>query len=185
MAHHHHRFPVWAHRLLLNPVRRLTDPPEKLLSPHVTPGMTVLEPGCGLGWFTLPLARMVGPEGRVVAVEIEPRVLEGLKNRARKAGLLDRLDCRLADAALCLDDLAGQVDFAPLMNILHEIADLDGFLSGLARALKPGGTALVSEPKGPVDEDGFRAELDKAVRAGLTVASREPDRFLALLAKPD
>ncbi len=50
--------------------------------------------------------------------------------------------------------------------------------------LKPGARALVLEPKGPVNEDTFQAELDLAARAGLTLVSREPGRFQALLAKP-
>ena len=182
--HHHHRFPTWAHKaLLLNPTRKLTNNPDKMLGPHVRPGMTVFEPGPGLGWFTLPLARMVGPQGRVVVVEVEPTVLEGLKKRARKAGLLDRLDCRLGDAAHSLDDLEGSVDFAPLMHILHEIADLEVFLAGLAKAMKPGAKAVVLEPKGPVDQARFQAELDLCARAGLAVESSEPGKFQAVLVK--
>ena len=49
--------------------------------------MTVLEPGPGMGFFTLELARIVGPEGRVVAVDVQPKMVEGLQKRARRAGL--------------------------------------------------------------------------------------------------
>ncbi len=58
--------------------------------------MTVFEPGPGMGFFTIELARRVGPTGRVVAVDIEPRMLAGLRRRAAKAGLLERIDLRLA-----------------------------------------------------------------------------------------
>ena len=181
---HHHRFPVWAHRLLLNPTRRLTESPNALLGPHVTPGMTIFEPGCGLGWFTLPLARMIGPQGRVVAVEVEPTVLAGLRRRAERAGLLDRLDCRLADASDGLDGLDRTVDFVAAMHILHEIEDLERFLARLVTALKPGAKILAVEPRGPVDEAGFQASLDQARAAGLELVSREPGKLRALLAKP-
>ena len=56
--------------------------------------MVVLEPGCGMGFFTLELARRVGKPGRVVAVDLQPKMLDGLRRRAKRAGLLDRLDIR-------------------------------------------------------------------------------------------
>jgi ubiquinone/menaquinone biosynthesis C-methylase UbiE len=68
--------------LLLNPVRKLLENPDKILGRFVREGMIVLEPGCGMGYFTLSLARMVGPEGRVVAVGIEPKMLSMLARRA-------------------------------------------------------------------------------------------------------
>ena len=54
--------------------------------------MTVLEPGLGMGFFTLEIARLVSPSGRVVAVDVQRRMIEGLKRRARKTGLFDRID---------------------------------------------------------------------------------------------
>ena len=84
--------PPWKGYLLLNPLRKLLENPNKILGQFVREGMTVLEPGCGMGYFTLPLARLVGPEGRVVAVEIQPKMLSALERRARKAGLLSRIE---------------------------------------------------------------------------------------------
>ena len=87
--------------------------PAKILAPYVREGMTVLEPGPGMGFFTLELARRVGASGRVVAVDIQPRMLDGLKRRAAKAGLLDRLDIRMAEAgSMGLVGLTATVDFA-------------------------------------------------------------------------
>ena len=61
--------------------------------------MTVLEPGPGMGFFTLEIAKLVGSSGRVVAVDVQPQMIEGLKRRARKAGLLDRIDARVVSPA--------------------------------------------------------------------------------------
>ena len=66
--------------------------PEKVVRPFVREGMTVLEPGPGMGFFTIELARLVGPSGRVVAVDIQPKMLDGLKRRAAKAGVADRVE---------------------------------------------------------------------------------------------
>jgi ubiquinone/menaquinone biosynthesis C-methylase UbiE len=147
--------------------------PERLLGDHVRSGMTVLEPGCALGYFTLPLARMVGPEGRVVVLEVQSRMLEGLERRARRAGLLDRIDRRLIDGhGLELDDLAGTVDFAAAIHMVHAVPDRAEFFTGMRTALKPGARLLVREPRGHVKAVDFEATLDAARTAGFQVAEQ-------------
>jgi len=110
--------PPWVGYLLLNPLRKLLENPDKILGRFVREGMVVLEPGCGMGYFTLPLARMVGPKGRVVAVEIQSKMLSILERRARKAALLDRIELRQAGAeGLGVEDLLGRVDFAVALHM--------------------------------------------------------------------
>ena len=95
--------PWWLGRLLASPARRLVHDPAAILPPFVTAGMTVLEPGPGMGFFTLELARLVGPRGKVVAVDVQPRMLSGLRRRAAKAGLLGgTFDCADNDGAVAL-----------------------------------------------------------------------------------
>ena len=91
-----HICPLWVGRLLLSPLRKLVENPKKIFGPFVDEGMVVLEPGCAMGYFTLPLARMVGPEGRVIAVDIQPKMLAALERRARRAGLIERIEIREA-----------------------------------------------------------------------------------------
>lgn len=57
-------------------------------------GMTILEVGSGMRFFTLPMARMVGPRGTVVCLDVQPEMLDALRRRAAKAGLADRIDAR-------------------------------------------------------------------------------------------
>jgi len=117
-----HVCPWWLGYLLACPLRRWVADPAKILAPYVREGMTVLEPGPGMGFFTLPLARMVGATGRVVAVDIQPRALDALRRRARKAGLLERVEIRLSQSdSLGLGDLANQVDFALAFAVVHEM----------------------------------------------------------------
>jgi ubiquinone/menaquinone biosynthesis C-methylase UbiE len=74
--------------------------------------MTVLEPGPGMGFFTLEIAKLVGPSGRVVAVDVQFRMIEGLKRRARKAGVLNRIDARVVGpASMQLADLDAIANF--------------------------------------------------------------------------
>jgi SAM-dependent methyltransferase len=147
--------------------------PGEIVAPYVREGMTVLEPGPGMGFFTLDLARLVGASGRVVAVDIQPKMLSVLKRRARKAGLADRIDIRLAQPdSMPLDNLNGKVDFALAFAMVHELPDEVRFFSQMAAAMKPGATLLLVEPGGHVKPPDFDAELKIAADAGLILASR-------------
>jgi SAM-dependent methyltransferase len=84
--------PWWLGYFLASPLRRWLEDPEEILADYVRKGMTVLEPGPGMGFFTTELARRVGESGRVIAVDLQPRMLNGLKRRLQKAGLADRVD---------------------------------------------------------------------------------------------
>jgi len=155
-----HRCPWWLHYLLASPLRRMLESPRRILGPHVAPGMTVLDVGCGFGYASLPLARMVGPEGRVISVDVEPRVVAKLERRARRAGLARRIDARACDAAgLGLGEYAGQVDLVTVIHTLHEIADPSAFLEQIAALLAPGGRLLVVEPRGHVEPERLAAQV--------------------------
>ena len=152
--------PPWIGYLLLNPIRKLLENPSKIFGEFVREGMIVLEPGCGMGFFTLPLARMVGPQGLVVAVEIQPKMLTVLKRRAQRAGLLERIELRHAEAGkLGLTDLAGKVDLAVALHMVHEVPDQGSFIVQVGEALKPGGRFLIIEPKHHVSQDRFEETM--------------------------
>jgi 2-polyprenyl-3-methyl-5-hydroxy-6-metoxy-1,4-benzoquinol methylase len=171
-----HVCPWWLGWFLLNPLRRLLQDPVRLLGPHVRPGMTVLEPGCGMGFFSLPLARMVGPAGRVVCVDLQPRMIRGLVRRAERAGLAGRIDAVLGSLdEPRLDALRGAVDFAAAVHMVHEVPDPDGFLRRLHELVRPGGRLLLVEPKGHVSAPAFARTVERAVRAGWTEAGRPPE----------
>jgi SAM-dependent methyltransferase len=167
--------PWWLGYLLASPVRRIFHQPAKVLAAHVRQGMTVLEPGPGMGFFTLELARLVGGSGRVIAVDIQSRMLDGLRRRAAKAGVLDRLDARLAAPdSLGLADLAGAVDFTLVFAVVHELPAAAPFFREVARASKPGARLLLVEPKGHVTASLFDAELRAARDAGFTPVESPP-----------
>src|SRR5262249_11103499 len=104
--------PWWVGYLLASPLRKFLHNPRKMLAGHVRPGMIVLEPGPGMGFFPLELARMVGSSGLVVAVDVQPKMLKGLRRRVARASLLDSVEIRqAAPDSLGLDDLKSAVDF--------------------------------------------------------------------------
>jgi ubiquinone/menaquinone biosynthesis C-methylase UbiE len=173
----HRTCPWWLGYLLASPLRKLLHDPVKMLAPFVREGMTVLEPGPGMGFFTLELACRVGPSGRVIAVDVQPGMLAVLKRRAAKAGLAGRLDARLAQPdSMGLSDAAGAVDFTLAFAVVHEFPDAAAFFTQAARASKPGAQLLLAEPSGHVKPPEFEAELGAAQVAGFAVLDRLPVR---------
>jgi len=168
----HHVCPWWLGYLLASPLRRLQFDPARILAPYVREGMMVLEPGPGMGFFTLELARMVGPSGRVIAVDIQPKMIERLKRRAAKAGVCDRVDARVTDRDSMKLGPGDTVDFVLAFAMVHEMPDAGTFFAEAARSMKAGARMLMAEPSGHVGEEEFEAELEAARRAGLEPEER-------------
>ena len=183
----HRVCPWWLGYFLASPIRRwLGQDPVKILSPYVREGMTVLEPGPGMGFFTLPLARMVGLTGRVVAVDLQPRMIANLKRRAAEANLLERIDARVTSAeTMGLSDMENKVDLTLAFAVVHEFPDAAKFFREAARACKPAALLLLAEPSGHVKDEDFAAQLVAASAAGFAVKDRPaiPRSLTALLTK--
>ena len=182
----HRVCPWWLGYFLISPIRRWRQNPEKILQGHVREGMTVLEPGPGMGFFTLELLRRVGTGGRVVAVDVQSKMLSRLKQRADQAGLGAHLDARLTSAeTMGLADLAEKVDFTLAFAVVHEFPDAGDFFGQVATASKPGAAILLAEPKGHVSPTDFASELNAAGQKGLAVKLRPaiPGSLTALLRK--
>jgi 2-polyprenyl-3-methyl-5-hydroxy-6-metoxy-1,4-benzoquinol methylase len=177
-----HTCPWWLGYLLASPLRRLIESPKTRLAPYVREGMLVLEPGPGMGFFTLELARQVGPRGRVVAVDLQKKMLAGLRRRARRAGLADRIETRVCTPDdLGIGDLAGRIDLVVLFHMLHEVAHQEPFLQALLAALKPGGGVLIVEPRGHVSAEAFQTSLILAKTIGFEIAEPAQGKELRAL----
>lgn len=168
-----HVCPWWVGYFLLIPFRRILQNPHKILDPYVREGMTVLEVGPGMGYFTLTLARLVGRHGRVVCIDAQEKMLKSLRKRARRAGLFETIETRLAsESGLHIDELSGSVDFLLAFAVVHEVPDREQLFKELHRALKPGGQMLLSEPRGHVTEREFNDTLSVAMKAGFESVER-------------
>ena len=183
----HHLCPPWIGYLLMSPIRRLYEDPAAVLGPHVRSGMTILDVGCAMGYFSLPLARMVGPSGRVVCVDIQERMLKTLRKRARRRGLEAIIEPRASTpTSLTLDDLAGAVDFALAFHVAHETSHPDLFFVQCFAALRPGARFLVSEPVSCVSDEAWEETKGQARATGFTVVEETSTKksWTMLLEKP-
>jgi len=163
----HHVCPVWVGYLLANPLRALFQRPETILAPHIASGMLVLDVGSAMGFFSLPLARLVGPGGRVVCVDLQQKMLDALLRRAKRANLRDRIEVRLCRAdSVCIADLHGQAHFALLFAVVHEVEDPTRLFSEVYHALRPRARVLFSEPRSHVPAEGFGESVSAAEGCG-------------------
>ena len=170
MSHRHRVCPWWLGYWLVCPIRIWWQSPQEILVPYVYEGMTVLEPGPGMGYFTLELARLVGASGRVVCVDVQERMIARLKHRAAKAALLDRLDARVSPAnSMGLDDMRGSVDFTLAFAVVHEFPDPAHFFAEVSAASRVGALLLLAEPSGHVRVAGFDSQLLCAEACGFRV----------------
>jgi len=159
-----HVCPVSAVRTFDNVLRPWVHDPRKLFAPHVKPGMTVLDVGCGRGWATLGLARLVGERGRVIAADLQEGMLALVRERAAKAGLSDRV--RFHRCGRHGIGLQEELDFAVAFWMAHEVPDSAVLLAELFSLLKPGGRFLLVEPRFHVARARFRSMVRQAERTG-------------------
>lgn len=166
-----HVCPWWVGYLLVSPIRRLRDNPERILSPYISEGMTVLDVGPGMGFFTIPAARMVGESGKVIAVDLQEKMLNGLIKRSRKAGVADRIVTKLCEPNSI--GVSEPIDLCLVFNVAHEVPDAAGLFSQISAILKPRGRLLLVERGARhVSEEEFQGFLDQASAAGLKVIGR-------------
>lgn len=167
-----HVCPWWIGYFLLIPWRRFIHDSKRILSPYVREGMTVLEVGPGMGYFSLTLAQLVGPRGRVICVDVQDKMLEKLRKRAKRAGVPDRVKTvRASDQSLLIQEFEGKVDFVLAFAVVHEVPDQPKLFEEIHGAMKPGALLLLSEPRGHVTGEAFEKTLAIAQGKGFKTES--------------
>lgn len=166
----HHVCPWWIGYILTNPLRKLVHNPRKILGDYIKPGMRVLDLGCAMGFFSLPMAERVGGSGQVICVDVQQKMLDRLVERARRCHLDQMIQPRLCTAdSLGVDDLAGQMDFVLAFAMAHEVPSQARLFADIRKVLKPDALALVAEPKGRVTDNAFSKTVAAAEAASLAV----------------
>lgn len=177
--------PWWLGYTFINPLRKYQHNPDKILAPHIQPGMTVLDYGCAMGYFSLHMARMVGSKGIVHCVDIQKKMLSNLERRAQKKGYSDIVNSMLVGENYEPQKLKNQIDFALLFAVVHEVPDQQKLFNEVYTMLKPGGKVLFAEPPGHVKPGEFEISVAKALHAGLTISVEKPalKKLAVILAK--
>jgi ubiquinone/menaquinone biosynthesis C-methylase UbiE len=156
--------PRWLCFTFDNGLRRLLQNPERITGRYIKEGDVVLDVGPGIGFFTIPMARVVGGRGRVIAADIQKSMLEGIERRAKRAGVNERIILHLAS-----QDSLGvttAADFILAFWMAHEVPGQEHFYQQLHTVLKDSGRFLLVEPKIHVSGKQFKAEIAAAGAAG-------------------
>jgi ubiquinone/menaquinone biosynthesis C-methylase UbiE len=175
-----HTCPWWLGYSFDNPLRKLIHNPTHILGDMVQEGQTVVDIGCGLGFFTLALSRMVGPHGKVLALDLQPQMLDRTQARARRHGLEGPVDFRLCGSEKL--GLTEPVDFVLAFWMVHEVRNQREFLAEVRSALKPSGCFLIVEPIIHVPEPRFKKTVELARASGFAFSDGPQVRFSRSLA---
>ncbi len=153
--------------LLNNPLRRIFQNPKKMLRPYISEGDTVMDLGCGPGFFTVDMARLVGPEGKVIAVDLQEKMLAYVRKKAKKHHLEDRIEYYR-----CEHDSIGfrqKVDFVLAFYMVHESPSPRNLLAELKNIINEKGKILIVEPKIHVANDTFQEMLSDLRELGYII----------------
>jgi len=141
-----------------NRIRRWLQNPRHILGPFIEEGMTVLDIGCGPGFFSLEIAEMVGETGRVIALDLQEGMLEKLRHKVQGTKYEGRITLQNSEKEGMGPEESA--DFALAFYMVHEVPDKGPFFREIRSALRQGGRVLIVEP--PVHVS--KAQLEKTVR---------------------
>ena len=165
-----HTYPVLAGYLLSSPLRKMVHNPVMIVKPYIQPDMKVMDFGCAMGFFSLPMARLVGPKGKVLCVDIQEKMLEVLSYRAGRTDLADRIETILCSQNLDrLEKLEGDIDFVLAFAVIHELPDCAKLFYELHRKMNPAGKLLIAELSRQVTQNEFSAMIATAENHGFEV----------------
>lgn len=165
--------PVWVGYLLLNPVRKFTQNPEKILSEYVKQGMVALDIGPAMGYFSIPMAKMTGKTGKIVCVDVQEKMLEKLEKRAEKKGVGQIIEKVVAgNESLNIEKYKNSADFVLAFAVAHEVENREKFFMEIHQSLKTEGRLLLCEPKGHVSEKDFNDSVHYAQWCGFQIEKK-------------
>ena len=145
--------------------RRWLQNPNKILSPHIKEGMRVLDMGCGPGFFTIEIAKMVGDNGKVFAADLQEGMLQIVKNKIAGTELEKRIT--LVKCEKDKTNVTEKVDFVLCFYMVHEVPGKEDFFKELKNVLDAGGQILIIEPAFHVSKKDFGLTLNIARSIGL------------------
>jgi ubiquinone/menaquinone biosynthesis C-methylase UbiE len=150
--------------------------PKKILSPYIEPGMTVLDLGCGPGFFTIEIARMLDGSGKVIAADLQNGMLEKVIEKIAGSDLE-----RIVQIHKCQEkslNLTDEIDFVFAFYAFHEMCFPDNLIDEIKLLLKSEGSIYIAEQKFHVPQSTFIDIIDKMRKKGFEI-TEQPKVFLS------
>ncbi len=159
-----------------NIFRRWVQDPQKILAPYIKEGMTVIETGCGPGFFSIEIAKLTGKSGKVFSIDLQEKMLEKVREKIKGTELEERIKLVKCDENKL--NVSEKADFILAFYMVHEVPDKDNYFKQIYSLLKPDGKFLLVEPNFHVSKKEFDETLSKAKNTGL-VLSGSPKIFMS------
>lgn len=159
-----HICPSWCAFSLDNIFRKIFHNPEKILRPYIKKGDFVADIGCGPGYFTIPLSKMVGKKGKVIAVDVQEKMLKKLRKNIGKNRLYNNINIfQVKEENINLKE---KVNFILAFYMIHETPHIKNFLKQIKKILLPKGLFFLAEPKIHVSSKEFQQTIQMAQSIG-------------------
>ena len=151
-------------------LRRLLQRPGRVLEKYVKEGMTVLDFGCGPGFFTVEIAKMVGASGSVIAADVQDGMLDILRRKIRGTDVENRITLHLTGEESAR--LSQEVDLVFAFYVMHELQDQAAFLREFRSWLSPKGILYIAEPRAHAKGREFESTIKNAEKSGFSLVNR-------------
>jgi ubiquinone/menaquinone biosynthesis C-methylase UbiE len=165
-----------------NKIRKWFQNPQKILAPYIKEGMKVLDIGCGPGFFSIELAKMVGKTGKVFSADLQEGMLQKIRNKIHGTELEERI--KLIKCEEDKINVPEKVDFILAFYMVHEVPNKERLFEALKNVLDEKGQFLIVEPKlFHVTKKEFGETMNIAEKAGFKVTQgpKLPFSFSAIL----
>jgi len=161
---------------LERPEREFEEQPSKAIKAlGIRPGQVVADVGAGSGYYTVRLAKQVGPNGRVYAADIQPEMIVHLQRRLEREGIENVELVQATETNPRLPD--GRFDLILMVDVYHELSRPQEFLRGLRSSLKPDGRLVLIEFRKESDWVPIREEHKMSVKEARMELEAEGYRF--------
>jgi len=153
-----------------NSIRRFFQNPRKLLGKYIKTGMTIMDLGCGPGFFSIEMAKLLNGSGKVIAADLQDGMLSKVNRKITGTPLEQQIILHK-----CQDDRIGiteKADFILAFYMIHEVPDQVKLFSELKSLLKPDGTIFIVEPKFHVSKSAFEKMVFLIENSGFEIIDR-------------
>jgi ubiquinone/menaquinone biosynthesis C-methylase UbiE len=153
-----------------NPIRRLLQNPTKILKPYIGKGMTILDLGCGPGFFSIEIARLLNGTGKVIAADLQEGMLEKVNSKIKGTRLEKYIELHK-----CKGNETGiteNVDFILCFYMIHEVPNQENLFIDLKSILKSNGKVLIIEPKFHVSKGAFEKMIISLINSGFEIIDK-------------
>jgi len=158
-----------------NRFRRLIQNPARMLKPYITEGMIVLDLGCGPGFFSIEMAKLINGSGKVIAADLQEGMLEKVNNKI--AGTNIEQYIKLHKCGENKIGLTEKVDFVLACYMVHEVPDQENLFLELKSILNPGGKIYIIEPPFHVSKKAFEKMAEMLTNIGFEITERPKTLF--------